>query len=113
MAKTTDQISRELVEFTRLIDSEFRVYALVLFGSYARGQAHEFSDIDVAVFSDDFGSDLLADMKRLFKLRRNVDTDIEPLAFRKDDFLNPTRSDFLNEVVTRGKVIYREGKFYV
>ena len=56
---------------------------------------------------------LLADMKRLFKLRRKVDTDIEPLPFRKEDFLDPSRSDFLNEVVTRGKVIYREGKFFV
>jgi uncharacterized protein len=113
MAKTADQVSQELVEFTRLVDNEFRVYALILFGSYARGQAHEYSDIDVAVFSDDFGSDLLADMKRLFKLRRKVDTDIEPLAFKKEDFLDPSRSDFLIDVVTRGKVIYREGKFYV
>jgi predicted nucleotidyltransferase len=113
MAKSADQITRELVEFTELVNSEFRVYALVLFGSYARGLATEFSDIDVAVFSEDFGVDLLAEMKRLFKLRRRIDTDIEPLAFRKDDFLDPSHSDFISEVVSNGKLIYREGTFYV
>ncbi|KAF0217719.1 MAG: hypothetical protein FD174_3190 [Geobacteraceae bacterium] len=113
MVKTADQVNRELVEFTRLIDSEYRVYALVLFGSYARGRATEYSDIDVAVFSDDFGENLLEEMKRLFSLRRKIDTDIEPLVFRKEDFLDPSHSDFIYDVVTRGKVIYREGKFYV
>ncbi len=113
MAKSADQVTRELVEFTRLVGGEFQVYAVVLFGSYARGQATDYSDIDVAVFSDDFGADLLADMKRLFKLRRRIDTDIEPLAFKKADFLDPSHSDFLSDVVNKGKLIYREGTFYV
>ena len=113
MAKTTDQIKKELLEFTDLLKKEYNLYALVLFGSYADGTASEYSDIDIAVFSDDFGDDVLADMKRLFKLRRKVATDIEPLPFRTKDFFQNDQSDFIHEIVSKGKVIFKEGQYYL
>lgn len=113
MAKTADQIKKELHEFTDILKKEYNLYALVLFGSYADGTASEYSDVDIAVFSDDFGEDVLADMKRLFKLRRKVATDIEPLPFKKKDFYEHDESDFIHEIVTKGKVIFKEGKYYI
>jgi predicted nucleotidyltransferase len=113
MAKTADQIKKELREFTDILKKKYNLYALVLFGSYADGTASEYSDIDIAVFSDDFGEDVLADMKQLFKLRRKVATDIEPLPFRKKDFYEHDKSDFIHDIVSKGKLIFKEGKFFI
>ena len=112
MAKTADDVRPELVEFTTLLKAHYDLYALVLFGSHAQGTASASSDIDVAVFSDDFGKDILGEMKNLFKLRRLIDTDIEPLPFSKSDFFEHGPADFVRQILTTGKVIFREGRFY-
>jgi hypothetical protein len=52
-------------------------------------------------------------MKRLFKLRRKVATDIEPLPFRTKDFFENDQSDFIHEIVSKGKVIFKEGQYYL
>ena len=57
--------------------------------------------------------DVLADMKRLFKLRRKVTTDLEPLPFRIKDFIEHDESEFVHEIVSKGKVIFKEGHYYI
>lgn len=113
MAKSLSQIDSELKEFVGLLTKSYNVFAVVLFGSYAEGRAHGFSDIDVAVFSDDFGKNLFEEMKSLFKLRRKIDTDIEPLPFRKKDYFEHESADFVNEILSKGKVIYKEGQMLI
>lgn len=48
-------VSEALARFARAVRERFgsRVSELVLFGSYARGEAHEDSDVDVLVVVDD------------------------------------------------------------
>lgn len=113
MAKSLAQINNELKEFIETITKRYNVFAVILFGSYAEGRAGEFSDIDVAVFSDDFGKNIFEEMKNLFKLRRKIDTDIEPLPFSKKDYFEHERSDFVDEILSRGKVIYKDGQMFV
>jgi len=62
------------------------VWRLYLYGSYAKGTYHKYSDIDLAVFwnkdeIDGFDEDVL-----LMKLTRRVDLRIEPHSFAKTDF---------------------------
>jgi predicted nucleotidyltransferase len=38
---------------------------VILFGSYARNQAHKWSDIDLALVSDDFNGGSLADIRKI------------------------------------------------
>jgi len=62
------------------------VWRLYLYGSYAKGTDHKYSDIDLAVFwnkdeIDGFDEDVL-----LMKLTRMVDLRIEPHSFAKSDF---------------------------
>ena len=110
MAKSADQVDRELKDFIRLLTDSFSIFAVILYGSCAEGRMGEYSDIDIAVFSDDFGENLFEDMKKLFKLRRKIDPDIEPLPFRKRDYFEYGNADFVKEIVSKGKVIYKEGK---
>ncbi len=113
MAKSSDIVNSELKEYIKLITNYYNVFAVILFGSYAEEKAGEYSDIDVAVFSDDFGKDSFKDMKKLFKLRRQIDTDIEPIPFRKQDYFEHDEADFLNEIISRGKIIYKEGRIFI
>ena len=48
-----------------------RLHALVLYGSQARGDAHDESDVDVLVVLDD-EVDFVAEVKRMLDLRMNV-----------------------------------------
>lgn len=113
MVKTKDRLEKILKEYTNMVARQFNIYAIVLFGSYAYGNPKEYSDIDIAVFSESFGNDPLAEMTMLNKMRRKVDTDIEPLPFSKDDFLKHSNKDFIQEIMEKGKIIYKDGKMLI
>jgi len=76
-----------------------------LYGSYAnaKGNYHEFSDIDIAIISKDFEGRWFADRDRIVPLRRHIDVRIEPMPYRPEDF---TDSDPLAvEVIATGEEI--------
>lgn len=113
MAKTKDELENNLRVFIELIAENFRLEAVVLFGSYANGNQHEYSDVDVAVFSPDFGNNPLVEMTQLCKLRRKIDTDIEPLPFPAQVFYEHTKVEFVSEIIAQGKIIYKGGKVLI
>ena len=51
---------------------------LIIFGSYAKGKARPESDIDICVVSPKFGKDSIKELQFLFKIRRDIDSRIEP-----------------------------------
>lgn len=75
---------------------------VVLYGSYAKGTAHEDSDIDIAVICDSLGDDFLKKSQQLFKLRRGIDSRIEPVLLEQGNDI----SGFCEEILKIGKVIY-------
>lgn len=113
MVKRKDELESKLKAFIDLVSKSFYVEAVVLFGSYARENPGEYSDIDVAVFSPEFGKNPLKEMADLCKLRRKVDTDIEPLPFSAKDFYEHTKADFVHEIIEHGKIIYNKGKVLI
>lgn len=58
---------------------------IILFGSYAKGNFNEDSDIDIAVILKDYNN-LLDIQLDLMRLRRKIDSRIEPHPFRERDF---------------------------
>jgi len=74
-----------------------------LYGSYARGNYHKDSDIDIAIISRDFQGMRFSDWKKIVPFRRNIDVRIEPMPYRPEDF---TDSDPLAvEVMATGEEI--------
>lgn len=61
------------------------VEELILFGSYAKGTAKSWSDIDVAVISKDFGKDSHSELVKLLNIRDKASIDIEPHPFNPKD----------------------------
>ena len=90
-------------EFAELVKQNFPVKQIYLFGSYAKGNAEEESDIDVAVILDHIGGNFLTQNTKLFQLRREIELRIEPVLL---DFNNDL-SGFLNEIQTNGIQIYQ------
>jgi hypothetical protein len=64
----------------------YKITEAFLFGSYARGTAHEWSDIDIALVSSDFTGDRFRDRQMIIPLRRQIDVRLEPMPFRPKDF---------------------------
>jgi predicted nucleotidyltransferase len=88
--------------YADLVCACFPVQKIILYGSYAKGTAREYSDIDVAVIVDKI-DDILESEYKLYELRRDIDEMIEPLIFEAngDDL-----SGFLEEIQKTGEVIY-------
>ena len=78
------------------------VRKVVLFGSHARGTAHEYSDIDVAVLVDRVEGDWLDFEALLFRLGRGIDYRIEPVL--REEGQDP--SGFTAEILRTGHVVY-------
>ncbi len=90
-------------KYAELVKQNYSVNQIYLFGSYAKGNAREESDIDVAIVLDKIGDDYLEQCTKLFQLRRKIDLRIEPVLLE----LNNDISGFLNEIQANGLQIYQ------
>lgn len=58
----------------------------ILFGSYAKGNQHEWSDIDIALVSEIFVGNRIEDKDKIRKITLSVSSEIEVLPFSPKDF---------------------------
>ncbi|MHB1393693.1 MAG: nucleotidyltransferase domain-containing protein [Clostridia bacterium] len=103
MAVITDKLDiiNIVKQYTDLVRKEISIKHVYLYGSYTKGNFTEDSDIDLAIVGDDFSEDLYEYTLKLMKIRRKVDTRIEPHPFRTSDFTkdNPFVLEILNSGV--------------
>ena len=90
-------------QYVKLVKQNYKVKQIYLFGSYAKGNAKEESDIDVAIVLKKLGDDYLEQTTKLFQLRRKVDLRIEPVLLE----FNNDISGFLDEIISNGILIYQ------
>jgi predicted nucleotidyltransferase len=84
----------------------------VLFGAHARGDADEWSDIDLAVVSPDFARmshPKLMDL--LVEVSLAVDPAVEIRPYTPRDLRERRPTNFLGHIVAEGRVVYKDGKF--
>lgn len=67
------------------ISKKYQIESVFLFGSYAKGNFHIYSDIDLAIIIKDAG-DIIDTQIDLMCLRSDDDLMIEPHPFFKNDF---------------------------
>jgi len=92
------------IEFSNRVAAMFHPKEVVLFGSQVQGKPHKDSDIDIAVVFDLLDDTRLEKAFQLYKLRRDIDTRIEPILVQK----NNDASGFYNHIKATGKVLYQE-----
>lgn len=100
MAQVADIIRKYITELEK---NNIRIKSAILFGSYARGNYDKWSDIDVALVSDDFEGVRFLDRKKVARATLNVDSRISPFPYRTEDF---NKDDlFVKEILETGTKI--------
>jgi len=79
-----------------------RVEKAVLYGSYASGNIHPGSDLDLAIVSPDFGKDRFEEGKKLLQIAWRVDPRIEPVPISSDSYENDTWIPLIYEIREKG-----------
>jgi len=103
MAEIPDNIRQALTDYVQQVAQEITVQRAIVFGSYATGDWQPESDIDVAIFSEDFAS-----MNRVeaitFLLNKALPyhLDIQPLAYDADDLAQARENPFIHEILRTG-----------
>ncbi|MFC1496461.1 nucleotidyltransferase domain-containing protein [Candidatus Margulisiibacteriota bacterium] len=109
MAKKKKDLKKIILSYKNALSNDIRVDSIILFGSYAKGNAKKNSDIDVAVVSPDFEKkNPIKNLQFLFKIAKNVDVDLEPLAFLPEEIKNPDSRSFESDILRNGKIVYRK-----
>lgn len=75
---------------------------VLLFGSYAEDKAHEWSDIDLLMISDQFTGNIFHDLKLFSKINIKY-PQIEAHPYSYKHFIEG--NDFINEISKTGSVI--------
>ena len=81
-----------------LVCEEVSPCRVFLFGSLAKGNFNENSDIDIAVVKDFLDDNYWEITKKLNRLTRNIDNRIEPVLLQSQD----NKSGFLSTVLKSG-----------
>ena len=79
MQKDIDAIVSQLV-------THYKPEKIILFGSAARGDATEESDIDVCIVSPRLSKNWDKNERYLWRLTRKIDARIEPVGYNPEDF---------------------------
>lgn len=111
-AKTAIELQEYTSKIISFITKKVNVEKVILFGSYAKGSAHEWSDIDLAVISPDFKSkSTTVNSLRLISDIKLHEENLQLVCFssqvfnNEDDWVDP---GFIREIKNTGKVLYSQ-----
>ena len=89
-------------KYAGAVKANYNYIKIILFGSYAKANFNEDSDIDIAVVFKDFNN--IMDMQlELMRLRRKIDSRIEPHPFRESEF--ESSNPLVSEIIKYGQEI--------
>jgi predicted nucleotidyltransferase len=110
MVASTTEVEASISDFARRLEGGVSVEAVILYGSYANGRPHEYSDIDVAVISPDFeGVPMWRRQEIIASLTLDRDRRLAPIGYPSSEYRNPGPHSFLREIIRTGRVVYQAG----
>lgn len=87
MAHVPNHIQRLINQYlASLKEHGFQIQDAILFGSYAKGQANQWSDIDLALVSPAFEGTRFTDKNKIRKITIAISSDLEVLPFSPEGF---------------------------
>ncbi len=97
------EIIEKVMEFVKeLKKRKIKIAKVIIYGSRVTGKAHEYSDIDIAIVSPDFGKDSYKEGARLFEIACKIDPRIEPVPISLKSYENDTWIPLIYEIRDRG-----------
>lgn len=97
-------VIRTVERYAQEVVKSYNPSAIVLYGSYAKGNAHEDSDIDVAVVFKNFKGNWLETSSDLWHLTIPISLDIEPILLDSEN----DKSGFASDILKTGQIIYSQ-----
>ena len=94
-------------KYVKLVAQEFEFEKAFMFGSFAKDNADENSDIDIAIILKEY-KDFFETQLELMKIRRRVDLRIEPHLILKEDFVE--ENPLAKEILKNGIELNNNGK---
>ena len=92
------EVILKLKRYKTLLLKEMVFEKMILFGSYAKENQREDSDVDVAIIVDKIHGDYFSTIPLLWRVRREVDDRIEPVILERSN----DQSGFLKEIKKMG-----------
>ncbi len=90
MVRIPEPVQKVVEDYIIKLSKDIPVTKVVIFGAYAKGTVHKYSDVDIAVFSDHFKDMSRVDGIHLLLLRAmDYDIDIEPQPFTMEEYKKP------------------------
>ena len=105
MAIDYETVMQAVSAYVHGVANTMPVFKAVLYGSYAKGTANEYSDVDICFFMESFGDQRRVDIvAKMLGLTQGYNTIyIEPRVFEASDI--GSGNPFVNEVLATGKEI--------
>ena len=107
ISKIDNEVMQNIEKWLKKISAIYSIEKVLIFGSCAKGNMHEYSDIDIAVVSNNL-KNAITDSAKMMALTWGIDTRIEPHAFHSDEFKN-IETPFIQEIINTGIEIYKVG----
>ncbi len=87
MVTIPSEILEKINKYIDLIrDRGIKIINVYLYGSYAHNNFNDFSDIDLAIFSDNFTGIGVIDIDKISGISRQVDSRISALTLNRESF---------------------------
>lgn len=103
--KRSKEVFEGIERYKKRVIRNLNPAAIVLFGSFARGDIHEGSDVDMIVIAN-FKEGFLDRIKTLLDL--NVGLPLEPIGYTPEEFkkMREQGNSFIVDVLDEGRVIH-------
>jgi predicted nucleotidyltransferase len=109
--KSLSEIKQLIRQFIPRLQPEVRVEKVVLFGSYVNGKPNAWSDVDIAIISNDFRKFNFWEQAHFLTQRQWREFSLlEVHPYTLNDYRRASHLTFLGEIKRTGKVIYTRRK---
>ena len=104
---TEEQLSNIINHYVSKLKQKINIEQIILYGSYAKGNANEWSDIDLYIVSNDLPENELKGTNgfQLDCLVGKYDPRLEVLGINPNQLKSPIEKTFFEEVKINGKLI--------
>ena len=101
MAQIPAKVKKTIALYLKALSkNNIPIKEAILFGSYAKGNPREWSDIDIALVSDIFLGNRIDDKDKIRNITLSVSSEIEVLPFSPKDF--NLQNPLAKEILTTG-----------
>ncbi len=108
MQITDEEVLKIACDFGQKLQGIFDSVEIRLFGSYLKGTAHQYSDLDFAIVSKDFlGIEPYTAMKILNRIKLGVNNIIEPIPMTPIELSHPEIGSLAYDIAQFNKILFK------